>query len=523
MNGPDRPSFVLIMTDSQATNVIGAYGHPELRTPRIDGLARAGVTFDRAYTASPLCTPARAALFTGRYPHGVGAWTNGLSLASGVRHLGQRFSDGGYRCAYVGKWHLDGHDYFGSGVCPDGWDPEHWFDGRRYLDGLDADQKLLMRKGVAGPEDLLAADIPVEWTWGRNVSDRAIRFLERSQDATTPFVLVVSFDEPHDPYMCPSEFVEPFMDYRYPLGPAAFDDLRGKPLYQQQWARMCSGAEAGGWLAPLAEQQRRVTREPGHAIHPMYFGCNSFVDSEIGRVLDAVDRYAPASTYVIYTSDHGEMLGSHGLCLKGPVVYDEVARIPLIVRPPLGATDARAGSRVETSVSHVDVLPTLLDLAHLPIPPALEGSSLAALLAGGPEDPARAVFIEFGRYELAEDHFGGFYPMRAIVKGEHKLSINLLDEDELYDVGDDPAEVHNRIRDPGYAPVRDLLHDELLDWMHRSRDPFRSPAFEARSWRGSKRFGWSSQWDGIRVGFDDGYEPPRLNYRTGQPLRGRPE
>ena len=114
----DRPSFVFIMTDTQATNVIGAYGRPELRTPNIDRLAEIGVMFERDYTTCPLCTPARAGIFTGIYPHTAGAWTNNLPLGDNVITMGQRFTDAGYHTAYIGKWHLDGHDYFGTGLCP---------------------------------------------------------------------------------------------------------------------------------------------------------------------------------------------------------------------------------------------------------------------------------------------------------------------------------------------------------------------------------------------------------------------
>src|SRR5438552_18797233 len=140
------PNFVFIMTDTQATNVLGCYDHPaeallgpetravreELRTPRLNQLAADGVTFDRANTTCPLCTPARAALFTGRAAHNVGAWANNQPLGATVKHTGQRFRDAGYRTAYSGKWHLDGHDYFGTGICPNGWDDRYWYDGMRY-------------------------------------------------------------------------------------------------------------------------------------------------------------------------------------------------------------------------------------------------------------------------------------------------------------------------------------------------------------------------------------------------------
>jgi uncharacterized sulfatase len=512
MDSGRRPNFVVIMTDTQATNVLGCYGHPELRTPRLDALAADGLAFERAYTTSPLCTPARAALFTGRYPQNCGAWVNGLPLGTSFPHMGQRFRDLGYRTAYTGKWHLDGHDYFGSGACPDGWDERYWYDGRRHLETLPAEERVLWRQGLRTYEALRAHDVRPEWCWGHRVSDRATSFLDQhaTSGAPEPFLLVVSYDEPHGPFTCPPHWVEPFLEYQYPLGPAAFDDLRHKPAHQQDWAAM-------------REAQGR-TRQAFAEISPLYFGCNSFIDDEIGRVVDAVDRYAPEDTWIVFTSDHGEMMGSHGINSKGATVYQEMANVPLIVRPPRGTLDSRRGARPGAAVSHADVLPTLLDLGGHPVPPALEGATLAPILRADPgvdpDDPERSVFVVFHRYELPGDGQGGFTPMRAIVKGDRKLALHLLDTDELYHLADDPHELHNRIDDPACADVRDRLHDELLDWMYAVRDPFRSPGWERRPWRDpqTRRLTWTGGWDGARRGWGDGYAPARLNYGSGLPL-----
>ncbi len=489
------------MTDTQATNVLGAYGHPEMRTPRIDGMAADGITFERAYTTCPLCTPARAALFSGRSAHAVGAWANNQPLGANVKTMGQRFRDQGYRTAYSGKWHLDGHDYFGTGECPDGWDDRYWYDGMRYQQDITPEQRERWRGGLRSVELLEQFDVQPELLWAHRVSDRAERFLrEAAQEPERPFVFVASYDEPHGPFTCPAEYAAPFLNYEYPLGPAAFDDLRDKPRYHQQWA----ADRAGG---------RREQVRPGHATHPLYFGCNSYVDSEIGRVLDGVDRYAPDNTWIIYTSDHGEMLGAHQLHGKAAAVYEEIAHIPLIVRPPrLEANRAGSlsdGSRVQTLASHIDVLPTMLDLAGVPIPPIFEGGSLVPFLKGE-EDPQRSVFVEFNRFAAQGDAMGGFHPMRAVVKGQYKLAIHLLDTtDELYDTAADPAECENRIGDPTLAAVRDALQDEIVDWMYSNRDPFRGQEWEQRPWRQRPpRLTFGGGWEGKRHGRDDGYAPP---------------
>ena len=489
------PNFVLIMTDTQATNAIGAYGHPELRTPNIDRLAQTGIKFDNAYTTCPLCTPARAGLFSGIYAHTSGPWTNNLPLGDNIITMGQRFRDNGYHTAYIGKWHLDGHDYFGTGQCPEGWDPAFWYDGKNYLDELTEAQITLWRQQLNTLDDLSNNHITADFTWAHRIGDRSIDFLQQQTDE--PFVLVVSYDEPHHPYTAPPEYVAQFMNYDYPIGPGAFDTLEGKPAHQQEWARAAR-------ISPKIKN--------GTIQQPMYFGCNSFVDSEIGRVIDAVHQVTPDNTYIIFTSDHGDMLGAHQLSGKGPVMYEEITHIPLIIEPPGGGY----GKPNATVVSHIDLLPTMLALAELESPSILEGSSLVPQLQGV-EDPDRAVVIEFQRYEIEHDSWGGFQPVRCIVDQKYKLVINLLSTDELYDMDHDVAEVNNLIDNPDYQLVRNKLHDRLLDWMYEKRDPFRGPAWERRLWRDSRRFQWQGN---FRPRPADGYAPDVRDYDTGLPTKG---
>jgi uncharacterized sulfatase len=219
---------------------------------------------------------------------------------------------------------------------------------------------------------------------------------------------------------------------------------------------------------------------------------------------------------VIYTADHGDMLQSHCLTGKGPAMYDEITRIPLLVRrPDVGASAAATGN----PVSHIDLAPTILEHFSVPIPQALHGRSLLPALA----DPSRRVndhiFMEFGRYEIDHDGFGGFQPIRCVYDGRHKLSVNLLSDDELYDLESDPGEMTNLIGSPDYARIRNQLHDVLLDWMNRSRDPFRGYYWERRPWRDDAR---PATWDytGMtRQREEEEYEPRQLDYATGLEMR----
>jgi len=486
------------MTDTQGANVVGTYGHPELETPNIDNLAKNGIKFTRAYTTCPLCTPARAGIFTGIYPHTAGAWANNLPLGDNIKTMGQRFQDNGYRTAYIGKWHLDGHDYFGTGICPDGWEDEYWYDAKRYLSELDETQILLWRRGLSSIEQLRAHDIRPKFTMAHRVSNRTIDFLAKRSDV--PFVLVASYDEPHDPHTCPPEYAEKFEDYAYPLGPAAYDTLEGKPAHHREWAEALAGYSKFG-----------VRLENGCMRHPMYFGCNSFVDHEIGRVIDAAHAYAPDNTYIIFTSDHGSMLYAHQLWSKGPAMYEEITRIPLIIEEPGGAVAVMVNS---TLVSRIDLLPTMLELAGLDVPPILEGQSLVPLLGGG-EDAEKSIVMEYNRFGIGLEYLGGFQPIRCILSGRHKLVINLLHTDELYDLQEDPAEINNLIQHPDYAEIRNQLHDRLLDWMYEKRDTFRGPPWERRPWRNTRRFQWLGE---FRPRPPDGYVPEVRDYSTGWPI-----
>jgi uncharacterized sulfatase len=148
-----------------------------MQTPHLDQLAAGGVRFDAAYTASPVCTPARAAIFTGTYPHTNGAWGLELPLGQTIKTVGQRLRDAGVPTAYMGRWHLSATDYFDTGECPDGWDPAWWYDGRNYLEELPTDVRTFSRKPHT-PAELQAAGFGAEQMYGHRMSDRAIRFLD---------------------------------------------------------------------------------------------------------------------------------------------------------------------------------------------------------------------------------------------------------------------------------------------------------------------------------------------------------
>ncbi len=497
-----RPNIVLIMTDTQPTAFVGCYSGQDVRTPHLDNLAADGVRFDRAYTSCPLCTPARAGLFTGMTPSRAGAYTNSQPLGESVLSMGQRFQAAGYRTAFIGKWHLDAHDYFGNGKCPPGWEDGYWYDGKRYLLDLSPQEVDRWRNGVMGFKDLKENDIKSEFTWAHRIGDRAERFLDEHKQKR-PFLMVTSFDEPHHPYTCPFEYVQQFKGFGLEIGPSAYDDLEGKPEHQRNWSK--------SWMG--------VPNPTGTYNNSLMLGCNSYVDSQIGRVISAAREWSKANgrpTCIVYASDHGDHIGSHRMNNKGPTGYENNVRIPLIVLAPDGKG---AGTAQPSVVSHLDIMPTLLELAGQPVPDTLDGQSFLDLVGHERRDDERIAVAEYTRYEIGHDGFGALEPLRMYLHYPWKLVINLHRTDELYNLEEDPHEMLNRIDDESVSEKRDGLHQALLDWMDDHVDPQRGFPWKSRLWRQAQDNSWDSQAPKRPVP-DDGVMAPYLDYDTGTATRG---
>lgn len=479
---------IMIMTDTQRTDLLGCYGGGDMHTPNLDRLAAEGVRFDKAYTTQPVCQPARSAIFTGSYPHSCAGWSNCMGLSDNVQNIGRRLSDQGVHTAYVGKWHLDGGDYFGLGRCADGWDPDYWYDMRNYLDELTPEERYRSRQ----TESMETYDITEDFTFGHRCSHRAIHFLENNRDTDRDYLLVVSYDEPHGPFLCPKEFWKPFEHVPFHRKENLLDTLQDKPEHHRLWA-------GDNYLAAA---------DPDFPMDFKYYlGCNAFVDYEIGRVLDAAKQYAKDAV-IIYTSDHGDMLYSHSLTQKGPAMYEEITHIPMIIKG-FGA------SRVDShSVSHINLAPTVFDIFGLPKPRMFEGNSIYGELRTG-KRANDYVFMEWGRYEVDHDGFGGYQPIRCACDGRYKLVLNLMGMDEFYDLEHDPGEMANLISDPSCDSEKKRLHQAVLDNMYNTRDPFRGYYWEDRPWNRLTEF---KTWDSrlmTRQRENEEYEPRQLDYGTG--------
>lgn len=472
----DIPRKVLvILTDTQPTWFVGAYGNGETcETPNLDRLARDGVRFDRAYTTCPLCTPARSALMTGTYPAMNGAVANETSPARHIPMIGERVKEAGVSYGYTGKWHLDGAGYHGAGMPGGGAPQEWWFDGTNYIDHIGRTRYAALAEaaGSGNASRLRELELQEDECWGYHVVERARDFF-RTVSPDEDFLFVASFDEPHGPFICPPEYFELFQEHPIPAPPnhgAPQSDTR--PSLQRRQTREYPVGTPGEYAAERVK----------------HMACNAWLDVQIGRLLDAATEYHGEEVLIIFTSDHGDMHGSHGLRTKGAMMYEETVRIPLIMRLP--RTMSRRGSTRSTVVSHIDLVPTILSFLRMPVPSGLPGCSLLGEIDRDTEDqPVVPEYrmIQFFRFGVFHRGLGEWFPIRCIVNTHWKLAINLFDDDEFYDLRADPLEECNLLLADSGVPteadsaLREMYHLLLME-MDRTFDPLRGPAWRSRPW-----------------------------------------
>jgi len=486
----DQPNIVFITTDTQGQGMLSCYvDRPGVNTPNLDRLAENAVLFENSFAACPLCTPARSAWYSGLHPNRNGAWCNNVSMRRHTPLLAEILSERGYQAKHLGKWHLDGGSYNGHGSADGGFDQDTWYDMTNYHQDTaepGADYPNRFREWNLGIKD-------ENYCVGHRVADRAIEIIKRQPTADKPLFLAVEFDEPHGPYICPPPFRgrNPYESLYRP--PTLNANMAGKPEIQKKWA------------AYMRKNQRNPEDLP--AYYSKYYDTNSYVDYEIGRVLDAALQYGGDNTMIIFTSDHGDHVGAFGLRAKGPTMYDHTTAVPLIIRAPGIAEDGR---REKGMVSSVDIWATVLDMAGVEqdqgyVSPGngYTCQSLMPVLRGETEQVRDHVIIEFNRFGVVHEEDEGLFPIRCIRTDDWKLAINLFDRDELYNLRDDPEEANNLIDGEACAGIRNELHDRILGWQKRTRDPFRGPRWLQRPWRTDAKHefeglfttGWKDEWE----------------------------
>lgn len=457
-----QPNLLFIFTDQQQIDTLACYGNNKIRMPALNALAEKAVVFAEPYCTQPVCTPSRGSLMTGLWPHEHGASNNNIPLRPDVRCLPELLPPdmrAVYRTAYMGKWHL-GDEIF----------PQHGFDlwvstEDGYLPfygpGRDRSRRssyhhFLLDNGFvpARPDDDIvgfsrdfAACLAERYGKPYFTAARAAEFIRVNEGR--PWMLVVNFLEPHPPRQSPRD--EQYDPNEIDLP----DNFRDLPNDTQ----------------PTFLERKNVVRDEGwlRRIKARYWGLNSLVDTHAGRILQALaDTGQSDNTIIVFTSDHGDMMGSHGLMNKC-VMFKETTRVPLLVRIP----GQEKQGRVTGPVSHIDLVPTLLDLMGCPEAAAnLPGRSLAALCrlaATGQEvdgfGKASPCVIEWnpGKQKCKE-------VVRTIIMPGERYSQYSSGEHEYYDLNNDPRESVNLAGDAGRRERIRELQTLLAAWRQTARD-----------------------------------------------------
>ncbi len=421
-----RPSILWIVPDQLRAQALGCMGNPDVRTPNLDRLASDGLLLRQTFANTPVCCPARAILLTGQYAHKNGMVANDLRLRESETTLAEILDDQGYRTGFIGKWHLDGGPRE-PGFVPPG--PRR--QGFEFWAAHECRHAHFQPKYFRDTPDPVTERRfePAVWT------DLAIEFLRKTGD--DPFFLAVEMGPPHDPYGAPEKYMNLYNPRR----------LTMRPNWQE--------GTRGGSRDDIAA----------------YYAAISAVDDQVGRLLKTLDDLGRGEdTIIVVTSDHGDMLGSHGKRLKRKP-WEESIRVPGIVRYP---ARVKAGRTSDALVTHVDLAPTLLSLCDLPVPETMQGSDLSGVLlddAPGPESAFFQIFVPYAGDESPR-------PWRG-VRTQRFLYAQAEDGPWLlYDLETDPYELKNLVDDPAHAATRTAMQKRLTDWMERTGDSwsFDSPA-----------------------------------------------
>jgi len=485
---PRRPNILLITTDQQHWAALGAHT-PMLRTPNLDRLGREGTGFGRAYCANPLCSPSRSSIITGTYPSTHGCWTIGTKLAEDARTIGQLLGSAGYQTSLLGKAHFQPlastPDQVSLEAPPTLRDLDFWrgFTGPYY--GFDTIQLLrnhadeglvgqhyalwMEHRGLAdwrdyfrdeqnlGPRREHSWDLPADMHYTTFVAEQTIEAIDRAVVAGDPFFSWASFSDPHPPYLVP----EPWASMYDPDEVTPGHHTEGEFDTMPPWFAKTQEVDPdfSAWQeTPFTNHgfsSHLVDEDQLRRNIAVYYGMVSFVDAAVGRILDHLDEQGLTDdTLVVFTSDHGHFLGQHGLTAKGAFHYEDLIRVPMMARLP---GRIPAGGTTAALQSLVDLAPTFLAAAGLPVPLDMQGVDQLAVWTGAEVRARDSVIVE-NRHQPTRVH------LRTYVEDRYKLTVYRDDVvGELFDLVDDPGELHNWYADPAAAGLLSELRSRFLN------------------------------------------------------------
>jgi len=460
----ERLNILFIMSDQQRYDSLSCVGRSICKTPFLDELASRGVRFDNAYSVCALCSPARASMLTGLYPHNHRMTRNNdwpdpqevvRDLPGHIGLISQYLIEAGYNCGYSGKWHC-GHKkvpstygFVGMDV-PDYGNPYKTREYTLYISSRGLERPRIISSERKGPVEVGTLSESAEACEPHFVAEFAIGLMEKfgrewERDGK-PFMLFVSFWGPHHPYLVPEPYASMYNPEDIELWPNFHDKLVDKPYVQKRFLET--------WGEPDEEIWRKAIAK--------YWGFCTFIDAEVGRLLNALrEMNLENDTAVIFSTDHGDMTGSHGgFWDKGPFMYEETYHIPMIIYWPGKSSGGRKCNKL---VSNMDLAATVLDIAGAPLPENLDGRSLVPLLHDPDADWPDDLMCEFHGHRFP-------YPQRMLRWGHYKYIFNVGDHDELYDLEADPYEMVNLINDQAMISVVKECRRRLLKWIRKTED-----------------------------------------------------
>ncbi|MCW8132411.1 MAG: sulfatase-like hydrolase/transferase [Planctomycetota bacterium] len=467
-----RPNILVFMTDQQQADVVGA-GHP-CRTPHVEGLARDGLTFTRAYTPTAHCCPSRATFMTGLYPSRHGVYNNVSTptaihkgLYPGLPMFSERLRDAGYRMAYTGKWHATAEEDPGDR----GWEELHvtarkgdymhrgieqWAAGGKYKDDPTPRKRGFVKRPGWGDYEAYGArpvppglkDRPWEAHADWKILAPALKKLPELAASGEPWCMYVGHNGPHDPFVIPEHYAKMYDPKTIELPASYRDRMDDKPRIYQRMRKQ--------YWDQLSEDEVRESIA-------YYWGYCSLEDDYFGLLLNALQATGQAEdTLVIYTSDHGDYCGAHGLYCKGVPAFREAYHVPCVMRWPKGI--AQPGRSVDEFVSLADFAPSFVDLAGGASLGRTTGRSFAPFLRGeNPADWPQEHYTQFNGVEL-------YYTQRSVTTKRFKYVYNGFDFDELYDLQKDPYEMQNVAEDAAYTGVKRDLCRKVWQFAAREAD-----------------------------------------------------
>jgi len=465
-------NVLVILCDQLRKDCLGCYGNAYIRTPHIDSLARRGVRFTRNYVANPICMPNRLSLLSGMFPANHGLWTNGLLVKDEGATLMHHLAAAGCQTASIGKIHFEPTDCAAdAGSCEsfDRWrtkpDMEGFhgpFWGFEYVELQDGHGSVeqhmrpwFVERG--GRDDMLVPDangvheLPNHLNSSAFVGERTVNYLRGVRDADRPFFLVASFPDPHAPFIAGRESVAGRSgdDVVMPVGSP--EDLAERPAHYRQhldgaWHRSGARQPAHPGGIPEALCRKRIA---------LTYAMIEQIDVNVGAILGALEEQGLADdTAVIFTSDHGELLGDHGLWHKGPFFYEGLINTPLIVAMP---GHARGAVISDALVSAVDLAPTICDALGVSAPFYVDGISQLPVIDGASAQLRHSCLLEYRNGYSEKDCC-----TKALITRTHKYIRYQTGERELTDLQNDPVETYNVSGQPAYADVEAQLADGLL-------------------------------------------------------------